>query len=315
MRIAAFPKAFLEDLIVRRTMTVFEWIELAGGLGVDGLELHPGFLREGSTAELDAIGDALDAAGFEMPMLCASPDFTHPDPDTRAREFDAQIAAIRMAAHLGGATPTCRVLSGQAHPGVSVEQGLDFATAAIQSLIPIARELGVVLCIENHYKASQWQYPEFAQRKPVFLELLSRIDEREWFGVQFDPSNALVAGEDSADFLTEVVDRVYTMQASDRHLTAGATLDSLRQADGTLGYSPTLLHGVIGQGLNDYPRIFATLRAAGYDGWISIEDGVNGLDEMAASAAYLRGARDEWFGGSHDVDVAARRAYLREGGR
>jgi sugar phosphate isomerase/epimerase len=45
----------------------------------------------------------------------------------------------------------------------------------------------------------------------------------------------------------------------------------------------------VGQGLNDYPRIFAILREVGYTGWISIEDGMNGLEEIRASAVFLRG--------------------------
>jgi sugar phosphate isomerase/epimerase len=286
-------------------MSVFNWIDMAVALPVDGLELHTGFFWEGTSSELDRVADALAERSYEMPMLCASPDFTNPDADQRAREFDEQVRAIAIAAHLGGDSPTCRVLSGQAHPSVELEQGLDWATDAIHRLIPIARSSGVTLVIENHYKASTWQYPEFAQRKDVFLELLERIPEREWFGVQFDPSNALVAGEDSADFLADVVDRVYTMQASDRHLRGDATLDSLRQADGTIGYSPDLLHGVIGQGLNDYDRIFEVLVANGYDGWISIEDGVNGMGEMVESAQFLQHARDTWFGGSHAARVEA----------
>jgi hypothetical protein len=44
---------------------------------------------------------------------------------------------------------------------------------------------------------------------------------------------------------------------------------------------------------------------AGYDGWISIEDGVNGFPEMKASADFLNEARDRWFGGSHAVRVRA----------
>jgi hypothetical protein len=82
-------------------------------------------------------------------------------------------------------------------------------------------------------------------------------------------------------------------------------LDSLKQADGTIGYSPNLLHGVIGQGLNDYDEIFRILTRAGYDGWISIEDGVNGMDELRRSAEFLIEARDRWFGGSTEVRVAA----------
>jgi sugar phosphate isomerase/epimerase len=107
-----------------------------------------------------------------------------------------------------------------------------------------------------------------------------------------------------------VIDRVVTMQASDRYLAPGANLDALRQADGTIGYSPDLQHGVIGAGLNDYERIFAILVGAGYDGWISIEDGINGMDEMRASVDFLRVARDKWFGGSTANHVRNHEAAL-----
>jgi sugar phosphate isomerase/epimerase len=257
---------------------------------------------------VDRVGDALATAEFAMPMMCASPDFTHPDAAVRARELDQQAEFMRITRRLGGRGSFCRVLSGQAHPGVSVEQGLEWARTAIESLLPLARELDITLAIENHYKASTWDYPEFAQRADVFLSLVDAIDDRVSFGVQFDPSNAIVAGEDSARFLERVIDRVVSMQASDRYLAPGATLDSLKQADGTIGYSPNLLHGVIGQGLNDYDEIFRILTRAGYDGWISIEDGVNGMDELRRSAEFLIEARDRWFGGSTEVRVAAHEA-------
>ncbi len=303
MRIAAFPKGYLEAMVLRRTKTVFEWIDEARALGVDGLELHTGFLWQTDASAIERLGDAIRSAGFEMPMMCASPDFTHPDAAQRSREIDEQAEFMRITAALGGRGATCRVVSGQAHPGVGVDQGVEWVVDAITSLLPLAEELGIRLAIENHYKASTWQYPEFAQRPEVFHRIVDAIEDRVNFGVQFDPSNAITAGVDAADFLETVIDRVITMQASDRYLEPGTSLDELRQADGTLGYSPALKHGVIGQGLNDYPRIFATLVAAGYDGWISIEDGVNGFDELKASADFLLDARERWFGGSRAVQV------------
>ena len=127
----------------------------------------------------------------------------------------------------------------------------------------------------------------------VFLEVLAAIPDRDHFGVQYDPSNAIVAGDDPIELLRTVADRVVSMHASDRYLAEGATLDDLRQTDGTLGYSPNLRHGVTGKGLNDYDAIFRILAEHGYRGWISIEDGMNGMDEMAESLAFLRrmGAR------------------------
>ena len=113
--------------------------------------------------------------------------------------------------------------------------------------------------------------------------------------MQYDPSNAIVAGDDPIDWLVAVQDRVVSMHASDRSLSDGATIEDLRQSDGTLGYSPKLQHGVVGKGLNDYPSIFGLLARNQYSGWISIEDGMNGMEEMAESLAFLRRMVDRYF--------------------
>ena len=85
------------------------------------------------------------------------------------------------------------------------------------------------------------------------------------------------------------------MHASDRYLAEGTTLQELRQSNGTLGYSANLRHGVTGQGLNDYDAIFSILAEHDYQGWISIEDGVNGMQEMADSLAFLRQMAAKFF--------------------
>jgi len=178
VRISVFPKGDLDALVVERSMTVFDWIENARVLPVEGLELYSGMFWQTDPGFIDSVGDALGSAGFEMPMLCASPDFTHPDPDQRKREFDRELTMMQIAARLGGPGASCRVLSGQRHPEVSLEDGLDYAADAINQLIPVARELDITLAIENHYKDGFWTYPEFAQRRDVFLALLDRVDDR-----------------------------------------------------------------------------------------------------------------------------------------
>ena len=77
------------------------------------------------------------------------------------------------------------------------------------------------------------------------------------------------------------------MHASDRYLISG-TIEDLKKQDGSTGYAKNLRHGVIGQGLNDYDKIFSTLHREGFDGWVSIEDGENGMDELRESVAFLR---------------------------
>src|SRR3954447_17604786 len=83
LKLSAFPKCYLDDIAGRRTMTVFDWITLAHGLDANGLEMYEGFFESLEPAYLDRVGQALSDAGFAMPMLCCSPDFTNPDPDAR----------------------------------------------------------------------------------------------------------------------------------------------------------------------------------------------------------------------------------------
>lgn len=279
VRLSAFPKCYLDDIAGRRTMTVFEWIDRSRQLDADGLEMYELFFTSLDPGYLDSVGDAIRSTGRAMPMLCCSPDFTQPDPDARKRAVEHEAKMIAVARRLGGPGAVCRVLSGQRYPDVPREQGLQWVVECIEALLPVAREHDVVLGLENHFKDGFWRYPEFAQKQDVFLDLLARIPERRHFGVQYDPSNAIVAGDDPVALLRHFPDRVVSMHASDRYLAP----------DGQL------YHGVTGKGLNDYDAIFRILAGAGYSGWISIEDGMNGMDEMAESLRFLREKTAEHF--------------------
>jgi sugar phosphate isomerase/epimerase len=279
VRLSAFPKCYLDDIAGRRTMTVFDWIDQSRQLDADGLEMYEGFFTSLDPAYLDSIGDAIRATGRAMPMLCCSPDFTQPDADARKRAVDHEAKMIAVARRLGGPGTVCRVLSGQRYPDVSREQGLAWVVECIEAVLPVAREHNIVLGLENHYKDGFWRYPEFAQHQDVFLDLLARLPERRHFGVQYDPSNAIVAGDDPVALLRHFPDRVVSMHASDRYLAP----------DGQL------YHGVTGKGLNDYDAIFRILSETGYSGWISIEDGMNGMQEMADSLTFLREKTARWF--------------------
>jgi sugar phosphate isomerase/epimerase len=294
-KISAFPKCYLEEISQKKSMSVFDWIEMAKDLPADGLEMYEGFLWETSDSYLTKIRNALTEANFLMPMLCCSPDFTHPSAANRIRAIEYQKRMIEVAYKLGGPGTVCRVLSGQRWPEVSLDQGLDYASQAIIDCLKTAEDLGVVLGIENHYKDGFWTYPEFAQKKDVFLQLLQRIPQSAYFGVQFDPSNAVVAGDDPIELLDAVLPRVVSMHASDRYLAPGASLADLASADGSIGYAKVLLHGVTGKGLNDYDAIFTRLASINYLGWISIEDGMNGMGEMKESLEFLHAMCDKYY--------------------
>ncbi len=283
-KLAAFAKGFIKQL-VSGEMSVYEWIDLADGLRVDGLEFYFNYKDLQDKSNWSKIRSAVEAKGMTIPMMCASPDFTIPDSNLRKAEIEKEIFAIEMSAALGA--KYCRVLSGQRRKEITYEEGMKYVVDSINECIPTAEKYGITLILENHYKDDFWTEPEFAQMMGVFVDLVNRIESKS-FAVNFDPSNAIAAGEEPLELLEKVKHRVVTMHASDRYLANG-TVEDLRKAEGgTPGYVSFFKHGVIGKGLNDYDAIFSTLKAVGFDGWISIEDGVDGMDQMYESAKFLQ---------------------------
>ena len=295
-RISVFPKCYFDELTDGR-MPFEQWIRDAAALGGEGVEHYDGFFRSFAPGDVDPIVRAMEETGQITSMMCFSPDFTHPDQDERHRQVERQKQAIDLTARMGARH--CRTLSGQRYPELSRRDGIARTVEGIKRSLEHAEKRNVVLCMENHYKDGTWRYPEFAQPEDIFLEIIGQI-ESPFFGVQYDPSNAFVGGFDPVRFLEKVRDRVVTMHASDRYLAPGATLDDLKSGDGSLGYASALRHGETGKGLNDYDAIFRLLAEVGFEGWISVEAGMNGLDEIARSAAFLRDKRKQHFGGTAD---------------
>jgi len=284
-KIAVFPKAFMHALCKDGSMKISEWIELASGLEIDGLEWYAGFLEMEKEENWRLFRKMVEDKGMVIPMMCCSPDFTHPDKAFRDKEIQKQKRWIDMTDELGG--KYCRVLSGQYRPELSENEGINYASESIQACLPYAKSLGITLILENHYKDDFWDYPEFAQKRALFTQLVNSIKHPN-FGVNYDPSNAFLAGEDPLDLLYEVSERIVTMHASDRFLKYGTMEDLKNEESGVTGYAARLSHGEVGKGMNDYDAIFTELKRVGFDNWISIEDGVDGMDQLERSVAFLK---------------------------
>jgi sugar phosphate isomerase/epimerase len=289
MPLAAFPKCYLPALCTTKTMSVEEWIVASGDLDIDGLEFYWNFTPATSEARWQ-VRRLVESQQRLIPMMCYSPDFTKPDRGERMAEVEAQKEVLQACEELG--VRYCRVLSGQRRPGLDRRETIRWVAECIHQLLPEAADRDVILILENHYKDPFWQYPEFAQRSEVFVDLVDEIGPEPFFGVNYDPSNTLIAGEDPIALLEAVKHKVVTMHASDRFLKGG-TIEDLKQfdVDAVEGYSSILQHGVIGEGLNDYDRIFSLLKSVDFSGWVSIEDGIEpdgGMERLTRSAKFLR---------------------------
>ncbi len=284
-KLAAFPKAFMQALCKDGSMKISEWVKLAAPLQIDGLEWYAGFLEMENEKNWPGFRRMVENEGMVIPMMCCSPDFTHRDKAFRENEIRKQKRWIEMTDVLGG--KYCRVLSGQYRPELSIDEGIKLAKDCIEECLPYAQSLGITLIIENHYKDDFWEYPEFAQKRAIFTKLVNSIHHPN-FGVNYDPSNTFLAGEDPLDLLYDVSERVVTMHASDRFLKYGTIEDLRNEEGGAVGYAARLSHGEVGKGMNDYDAIFTELKRVGFDNWISIEDGVDGMDQLERSVAFLK---------------------------
>jgi sugar phosphate isomerase/epimerase len=262
MKLSCLPVSYFADILSRKK-SVDEWACEAAEVGLDGIDLSVLFLESREPAYLRQMRQAIQAAGLSVAMLNTYPDFTHPDPDERAGQAARLGADIGAAAALGA--EFVRVTAGQAHPSTGREQGIAWAVEGLTKALPYAAEHGVQLAFENHSKPGVWQYADFSHPTDIFLDIVAAT-EGTALGINFDTANPLAYGDDPLPLLEQVVHRVAIVHVADT------------RSRGTL--HPI----IIGTGLVPFATLFACLRQAGYDGWLSIEE-ASGAGRIGVEAA------------------------------
>lgn len=267
MRFSTVPMIFFKPMVLDRTMRLEEWFPIAASLSVDGTEIHDRSLASFEPAYLESICQAIADHGLVVSQFVGAADLTNPDPDVRAYELAITKRNIDVAARLRA---TCiRATAGQAHSGISHEQGVIWAAEGLRAAVEYAERRGVWVAYEDHYKDYFWERPDFSQRGEIFLEIIDRLRETP-LKVNFDFGNPVMIGEDPVALLAHVVDRVVHVHCSDR-------------------FKGEYPHRIAGEGSADFPAGFRILRNAGYDGWLSSEyNGTQGVDGLRRSLDYVR---------------------------
>ena len=269
-RLSWIPVRLMDDLIVRRSLSLDDWLAKARDFGLEGVEVYHGFLALGQ----DQLVAGLERFDLVVSMLTCSPDFAHPDPEARLQALREMKEMARRAAQIGARQ--IRVTTGIRHPGLDEATTIPWIVENLTELAEFAQPLGVTLALENHYKDRYWSAPDFAQRGEVFLRVYERLRPTAVM-INFDCSNQLMVREDPVALLEQVKDRVISIHASDRR--AGS-----------------YQHSAIGEGEVDYDAIFRVLRGAGFAGWVSAEDGnPEGDAGFARSLRFLRAKLTEFW--------------------
>jgi sugar phosphate isomerase/epimerase len=232
-------------------MTLADWFRTAARLGFDGADVSVAHVASRQPADLQRLAQQARDAGVVVPMLVTYTDFTHPDPAYRANQVDELRAWIEAADSLH--VTFLRVTAGQAHPDVEEPDGIGWAVDGLTACLDQARAAGIRLLYENHTRGSIWQWNDFTHPAARFLDVVSRT-QGTGLEVLFDTANNLVLGDDPAPVLEAVLDRLGAVHLS----------DIAKRGE----YGPT----VIGTGVAPLRPVVERIRAAGFDGWISVEE-------------------------------------------
>ncbi len=250
MKLSCNIVLYFKEMVLDKTMSLEDWFKQAADYNLLGTEIYYRTMQSHEPAYIEQIKASLNRYGLVVSQYSCSPDLCHPDADARAEEVSKLKANIAVAAQLGA--PSVRVTAGQAHPGLTREQGIRNTVESLRECLKVADEYGVHLAYENHYKDYFWDYPDFSQPHDIFLEIVDALRDTS-LKVNFDCSNPIMNGVDPVPLLKQVIDRVVQVHCGDRQVYGQYT------------------HAIPGQGLVNYPALFETLQEAGYNGWLSIE--------------------------------------------
>jgi sugar phosphate isomerase/epimerase len=267
MKISCLPLSLFPQL-EKREISILDWAVMGKEIGLDGVDLSVIFLDNLNEKYLYELRNHFEDIDLPIFMITTYPDFTNPDLKERNRQVELEKKYIKVAGCLGASV--VRITAGQSHPGIKEEDGIRWAIKGLKSCEQVAEENGVRLALENHGKPSCWKYTDFDQPKHIFLSLAKGIRNTS-IGINFDTANPIVAGNDPLDVLEPVINQVISIHAADT--------DRKR----------VVHHVLLGTGLVPFDKIFSRLKRAGYNGWISIEEGSGlGLEGIRKAVRFIR---------------------------
>ncbi|HOC57155.1 MAG TPA: sugar phosphate isomerase/epimerase family protein [Verrucomicrobiota bacterium] len=228
--------------------------------GFDGVEMM-------SHMDADEVLRARDATGLAIPSVCGrdhwSKPLSHPDPKVRAEGLESLKQALRDAKRYGASSVL--LVPATVSKEVTYDEAYQRSQAEISKAIPLARELGVSISIENvwnHFLLSP-------------LEAARYVDEFKSpsVGWHFDAGNILNFGwpEQWIRILGPRIKMFHVKEFSRKK----------RDNEGLWkGFEVKLLEGDV-----NWPAVMKALDDIGYRGWAITEQGggdrPEGLKDLA----------------------------------
>jgi hexulose-6-phosphate isomerase len=254
------------------------------GLGFDAIEpcFGAGDLTP-ETREKDIAGfrSEIEGMGLEISSLATggywSKSLSSPDPSERAEALEFSRAYIRAANLMG--VDAILVVPGavavpwdDSRPVVPARIASEMSAKSIHSLVPMAEDLGVTLCLENVWNRFLTGPFEFS----TFVDSFESPHVKAYF----DVGNVLLYGypEHWIEILGAQIGRVHVKNFK------------MENGAGTLNnFTGSLLEGDV-----NWEAVFRALKMAGYDGYLTAEVLISekGLPDNDLAAAVSREMSD-----------------------
>jgi sugar phosphate isomerase/epimerase len=227
-------------------------IDKAASFGVEGVDVLHRQMDGESRSYLQGLKKRAFVNGVSLVSLSIHQDFVDPDPAARKKDVDHTIHCMELAHEMG--IPCMRLNTGRwgttasfddlmkargiepVLPGHTEDEGFKWCIDSIQSLLPKAEELGVLLALENHWG--------LARTPEGLLRILDAVPS-PWLGALMDTGNFL---EDPYPKLELLAPRTVFVQAKTYY-------------GGGEWYTLDL----------DYARIAAILAKVNFRGYVALE--------------------------------------------
>jgi L-ribulose-5-phosphate 3-epimerase len=259
----AKPKRNLKKAIMGGTLsikgTLLEKYQAAKAAGYEGVEPNGGLDQQ-------EVLDALGATGLKAASVCCHTHWkqtlTHPDEKTREEGLQGVLTTLRNAKAYGA--DSILVVPGVVNEEVPYDVAWERSIEQIKKAVPLAKELGVRISIENVWN-------NFILSPLEAVRFLDAIGD-PIVGWHFDIGNVLRFGwpEQWIKVLGKRINRIHVKEFS---------IDKMKNEGLYKGFDVELT-----KGSNNWPAIMKALDEVGYEGWAISEQGgginPNGLSKL-----------------------------------
>ena len=253
-------------LVRSGTLDQLDVIGKAKEIGAEAIEFAGLHIPEGETALSFAprVREEADRVGIGIVCYAIGADFLRDGADSWKAEAEKLKDEVRVAQILG-----CDVFrhdSAKGFPaGHEGPKGFDDAVPTLakgcRAVTEFAADLGVRTMVENH--------GTFCQDSERVEKLVNAVGHPN-FGVLADMGNFLCADEDPPQALGRLMPYAFHVHAKDFHIKAGSEPDPGRGWFRTRARN-YLRGSIIGHGNVPIGQCLSVMKAAGYDGVLSIE--------------------------------------------